>query len=101
MCSGRVSPLWILRCFQQGADGVFVGGCHPGECHYREGNYYQRRRLWLLRSLLEYVGINPTRLRVAWISASESQKFATVVKDLVEEIRALGPLEKLRRRVEW
>lgn len=101
MCSGRVNPLWVLRCFQQGADGVFIGGCHPGECHYQEGNYYTRRRLILLRNLLEYVGINPKRLQVAWITASESQKFAKVVEKMVDEIRELGPLKKLRRRVEW
>lgn len=101
MCSGKVNPLWVLRCFQQGADGVFIGGCHPGECHYREGNYYNRRRLKLLRNLLEYVGINPKRLQAAWVSASEGQKFAKVVEDMVEEIRALGPMKKIKRRIEW
>jgi len=101
MCSGRVNPLWVLRCFQQGADGVFIGGCHPGECHYREGNYYNRRRLRLLRNLLEYVGINPKRLQATWVSASEGQKFTKVVGDVVREIRALGPMKKIKRRIEW
>ena len=101
MCSGKVNPLWVLRCFQQGADGVFIGGCHPGECHYQEGNYYNRRRLKLIRNLLEYIGINPKRLQAAWVSASEGQKFAKVVEDMVEEIRALGPMKKIKRRIEW
>ncbi len=101
MCSGKVNPLWVLRCFQQGADGVFIGGCHPGECHYQEGNYYNRRRLKLVRNLLEYIGINPKRLQAAWVSASEGQKFAKVVEDMVEEIRALGPMKKIKRRIEW
>lgn len=97
MCSGKVNPLWVLRCFQQGADGVFIGRCYPGECHYREGNYYNRRRLKLFRNLLEYVGIDPKRLQAAWISASEGGKFAKVVENMVEEIRALGPMKELRR----
>ena len=101
MCSGKVNPLWVLRCFQQGADGVFIGGCHPGECHYQEGNYYNRRRLKLIRNLLEYIGINPKRLQATWVSASEGQKFAKVVEDMVDEIRALGPMKKIKRRIEW
>lgn len=97
MCSGRVNPLWVLRCFQEGADGVFVGGCHPGDCHYREGNYLNRRRLKVLRSLLEYTGINPKRLQAAWVSAGEGAKFTKVVGKAVQEITALGPMEEFRR----
>ena len=99
MCSGSVNLLYILRAFQQGADGVLVSGCHPGDCHYLKGNLYARRRFAVLRSLLDYVGVDPRRFQVSWVSASEGDKFAKVVKDVVEELRRIGPQKRLTRRV--
>lgn len=90
-CSGRVNPLYILRAFQKGADGVLVAGCHPGDCHYSTGNYFTRRRFLVLKRLLEYVGYEPGRFRARWISGSEGPKFAKNTKTVVEDIKALGP----------
>ena len=98
MCSGSVNPLYILRALQQGADAVLISGCHPGDCHYLRGNLYARRRFAILRNLLEYVGIDPRRVQVSWVSASEGDKFSQVVKDVIEETKQLGPQTKLRRR---
>lgn len=95
-CSSRVSPEFVLRAFQQGADGVVVAGCHPGDCHYITGNYYTRRRLLVLRKLLEYLGVEPERFQAYWISASEGQRFSWVMNKVTEDIRALGPNRKLR-----
>lgn len=102
MCSGRVNPLYVLRAFQNGIDGVLVAGCHPGECHYQQGNLYAKRRLALTRKLLEFVGIEPERLFVAWVSASEGKKFADVADKMVNELKKLGPINKeFVRREEW
>ena len=98
-CSGRVDPLLIVKGFQQGADGVLVAGCHPGDCHYVEGNYYARRRFALLRPLLEYLGIEKERFRVEWVSASEGKKFSQVVSSLTEELINLG-LRRVMQNVE-
>ncbi len=95
-CSGRVNPRFILRAFQRGADGVLVSGCHPGDCHYSTGNYYARRRLVLLKRYLEYLGIDPRRFRTHWVSASEGQKFADIVREMTAEIKALGPGPKAK-----
>ena len=92
MCSGRVDPSFILRAFQLGADGVLVAGCHPGDCHYQEGNFKAQRRITLLRKMLPQFGIEPERLRLEWISAAEGEKFAKVSTEFAEEVRALGPL---------
>lgn len=97
MCSSRMNPLFVLRAFRDGADGVLVSGCHPGDCHYIEGNYYARRRFLLFRSMLAYAGIDPRRFQMSWVSASEGAKFAEVVSDMVEDVRAIGPQGKLRR----
>ena len=97
-CSGRVNPLFILRGLRQGVDGVLVSGCHPGDCHYLSGNYYARRKFTLLKNLLEYVGVQPGRVQFSWVSASEGNKFAQVVKEVTEEVRALGPNRKLVKR---
>lgn len=96
MCSGSVSPLYILTAFKKGADGVLVSGCHPGDCHYLEGNYYARRRITLLKNLLGYVGLEPERFQMSWVSASEGAKFAEIMTDFVEEIRPLGPQNKVK-----
>jgi F420-non-reducing hydrogenase iron-sulfur subunit len=92
MCSGRVDPQFVLDAFARGADGVLIGGCHPNDCHYQEGNYKTLRRVTLLRRLLEQMGIEPQRFRLEWISASEAERLRTVVNTMVEEVRALGPL---------
>ena len=93
MCSGRVDPAFILKAFQSGADGVLVCGCHPGECHYSEGNYKAARRIPLLKKMLTGLGIEDERVRLEWVSASEGDRFATVVKDMTEQIRKLGPFK--------
>jgi len=92
MCSGRVEPEFVLRAFSMGADGVLICGCHPGDCHYSTGNYKTWRRTYLLRKLLEQLGIEPERLKLRWISASEGELFAETVREMVEEIKKLGPL---------
>lgn len=91
MCSGRVDPIFILEALKKGADGVLVAGCHPGDCHYQSGNYKTNRRIKLLKKLLGELGIEPTRVRFEYISASEGQKFAQVVTDFVAELKKLGP----------
>ena len=93
MCSSRVNPLFILKAFQKGADGVLVAGCHPGECHYVTGNYHTKRRFAVMKSLLEYVGISPKRLRIEWVSASEGTKFAGIVDEMTRELKELGPIK--------
>ncbi|MCX6143902.1 MAG: hydrogenase iron-sulfur subunit [Ignavibacteriales bacterium] len=93
MCSGRVDPAFILKAFQLGADGVIVMGCHLGDCHYQEGNYKTVRRLPFLKRLIKDFGIDPRRLRLEWVSASEGDRFAKVVNEMTEEIRQLGPLK--------
>ena len=92
MCSGRVDPSFILRAFQLGADGILVLGCHPGDCHYQEGNFKALRRVLLLKRILREFGIDERRLRLEWISAAEGEKFAKVSTEFTEELRALGPL---------
>ena len=87
-CSGRINPLLVLKCFQEGADGVLVSGCHPGDCHFQEGNLYARRRMLVLRSMLSYFGIDERRFHMSWVSASEGKKWAATVRSLVEDVRA-------------
>ena len=92
MCSGRIDPAFILEAFKDGADGVLVAGCHlPSDCHYMSGNFKALRRINLLKRVLKDFGIEPERLRLEWISASEGDKFAAVVKSMVEEVKKLGP----------
>lgn len=92
----EVNPLFILRAFQRGADGVIMCGCHPGDCHYSTGNYYARRRMTLLLSMLDYLGVAGERFRVEWVSAAEGARFAQVMNDFAEHIAALGENVKLR-----
>ncbi len=94
MCSGRVDPQFVLEAFAQGADGVLIGGCHPNDCHYQEGNYKALRRYHLLRRMLEQMGVEPERFRLEWISASEGERLRQVVNEMVEQVRALGPFRK-------
>ena len=90
-CSGRVDPSFILKAFAEGADGVIVAGCHPGDCHYTSGNYKTMRRMPLLKRLLADFGIEEERVRLEWVSASEGKRFADIVDDMTERLRALGP----------
>lgn len=92
MCSGRVDPTFVVKALADGADGVLIAGCHPGDCHYQEGNYKALRRYRMLLRLLDHFGVERDRVRLEWVSASEGEKFSAVVKDLTERIRALGPL---------
>lgn len=90
MCSGRVSPGFILRAFENGADGVFVSGCHIGDCHYGFGNRRAEKQISRARRLIEMLGLESDRLRLEWISASEGDKFATSIREFVERIKQLG-----------
>ena len=101
MCSGRVNPVFIINALQNGIDGVLIGGCHPGECHYDTGNYLARRRITILKKLLEYIGIDPRRVQLTWVSASEGNKFADVINEFTADIKKIGPIKKIVRRNEW
>ena len=92
MCSGRIEPQFIIKAFKDGADGIFIGGCHPGDCHYVSGNYKTEKRVLLLKNLLAGLGIEPERLELNWVSASEGQIFADAVTAFTDRIRQLGPL---------
>lgn len=92
MCSGRLDPQFVLMALRQGADGVLIGGCHPGDCHYQQGNYNCLRRYELLRRLLEQMGVEPERVHLEWISASEGDRLRDATNEMVERIRRLGPL---------
>lgn len=92
-CSGRVDPMFVLKGFQKGFDGVMVLGCHPGDCHYAKGNYYARRRIALVKDLLKNLGIPEERFHFEWVSASEGNRFAELVEEFTEKIKALGPFE--------
>ena len=99
MCTGRVDPLFILKAFQDGADGVLVSGCHFGDCHYLEGNYKAAKRMFLLKSVLKNIGLDDKRLRMTFVSASEGAKWGMVMEDVVKTIKELGPspLKELAR----
>lgn len=92
-CSGRVDPTFVLQAFEHGADGVFIGGCHPGECHYGEGNYNTMKRVPILKKVLKQRGIDPERIKLEWISAAESNKFTQTVTEFTEKVKELGPLD--------
>ena len=94
MCSGRVDVQFVLKDFAKGADGVLIGGCHPGDCHYQEGNYKALRRYRLLRRLLRQMGIEDERLRLEWISAAEGDRVRVVIDEMVATLKRLGPLRK-------
>ncbi|EMS81427.1 hydrogenase iron-sulfur subunit [Desulfotignum phosphitoxidans] len=98
-CSGRVSVKMVLHAIRSGADGVWISGCHPGDCHYIEGNFYARRKFVLLKELLEYTGLEPGRLQFSWISSAEGVKFAEVAQQVIADIRALGPAGKLVKQL--
>jgi len=99
MCSSRVDPEHVLWAFREGADGVLIGGCHPGDCHYQDGNYKTQARVSLLNRLLDDLGIDRKMLRLEWISAAEGKKFATVMNDFTEELRAMEPAKIAAREM--
>jgi F420-non-reducing hydrogenase iron-sulfur subunit len=101
MCSGRIDPQFVLDAFAKGADGVLIGGCHPGDCHYIEGNYKALRRFRLLKRMLKDMGIPEERFRLEWISASEGDKVKATINNMVEQVRALGPLALPQQSKEW
>ena len=95
-CTGRIDPVFILRAFQKGADGVLVSGCHPGDCHYMAGNFHARRRFAAFRALLDFVGVDLNRLQFSWVSAAEGGKWVKVVTELTERVRDMGPMKEFR-----
>jgi len=101
MCSGRVDPQFIYDSFAKGADGVLIGGCHPGDCHYQEGNYKCLRRFQLLKRMIKDLGIHEDRMRLEWISASEGDRVRVVINDMVSKIKKLGPLSLPKHFAEW
>ncbi len=91
MCTGALDPIYVLRAFLEGADGILIAGCHPGDCHYLNGNYKARRRIAILKEILKELGLEEDRVWLRWISASEGQRFADTVKEMVEYLKAKGP----------
>ncbi len=98
-CTGRISPMFILKALQKGADGVLVSGCHPGDCHFTHGNYHARRRWTVFRALLEFTGIPLDRVKFSWISAAEGAKFAEFMNSVTEDIRKLGPFDQYKELI--
>jgi coenzyme F420-reducing hydrogenase delta subunit len=98
-CTGRIDALFILKALERGADGVIVSGCHPADCHYTSGNYHARRRFAVFRELASFMGIDSRRVVFSWVSASEGQKWAEVVNQTTEQVRALGPYDAFARLV--
>jgi F420-non-reducing hydrogenase iron-sulfur subunit len=96
MCTGRIDPQFVIKAFEEGADGVIILGCHPGDCHYKEGNYKTLRRYTLLKKMLSEFGIEEGRFKLDWVSASEGDKFVKVVSEMVSNVRKLGPLSLSR-----
>lgn len=94
MCTGRLDPTFVLKAFKEGADGVLVSGCHPGDCHYVDGNVKAMRRYPLIKDLLKQMGIEEERFRLVWVSASEGEKFAKIVEEMVAELKELGPIKE-------
>lgn len=96
-CSGRINPLFLVAALQNGADGVLVSGCHPGDCHYLSGNLVARRKFAVVKNMLEYIGIEPERVQFSWVSASEGGRFASLIAQVTEDVRRLGPQKKLAK----
>ena len=91
MCSGSVDPVYVIKPLLEGVDGVFIGGCHPGDCHYVSGNYKARRRITVLKAILKQLGFEEERIKIRWVSASEGQRFADTIKEMVADLKKLGP----------
>ncbi|NTW69245.1 MAG: hydrogenase iron-sulfur subunit [Chlorobiaceae bacterium] len=99
-CTGRISPMFILKALQKGADGILISGCHPGDCHFTHGNYHARRRWMVFRALLAFTGIPEERIKYSWISAAEGLKFADLINSITEDIRKLGPFDQYHKLIE-
>jgi F420-non-reducing hydrogenase iron-sulfur subunit len=97
-CSGRVDPLFILKCLQDGYDGVLVSGCHPGDCHYISGNFFARRKFAVLKTTLEFLGVESERIHFSWVSAGEGEKFSNVISRVIESVKKVGPADKLVKK---
>jgi F420-non-reducing hydrogenase iron-sulfur subunit len=95
-CTGRIDPLFVIKAFERGADGVIVSGCHPADCHYTAGNYHARRRFAVFHDLMGFVGVDPARITFSWVSASEGAKWRDVVNDAVSKVREIGPFTAYR-----
>lgn len=95
-CTGRIDPVFIIKAFESGADGVLVSGCHPGDCHYNTGNFHARRRWTFFKELLDFVGIDSTRLHFSWVSASEGRKWVDVINGVIDTVREQGPFIKYK-----
>ncbi len=93
-CTGRIDPIFLIKAFESGADGVLVSGCHPGDCHYNSGNFHARRRWMFFKELLEFVGIDEKRVHFSWVSASEGKKWVDIVDGVIETVRAEGPFNE-------
>ena len=91
MCTGRVDPTFVLETLRVGADGIIIAGCHPGDCHYQKGNYMMEKRFDYIKKAVKSIGIEPERVKLEWISASEGAKFAALVREMTEQIKRLGP----------
>ena len=98
-CSGRISPYYIVKSLQVGWDGLLISGCHPGDCHYLTGNLVARRRFAVLRDLLTFMGIEPERVNFSWVSAAEGERFAKIIKKVVERVRKVGPITKFVKKL--
>jgi len=99
-CTGRIDPMFIIKAFERGADGVIVSGCHPGDCHYSAGNYHARRRFAVFREIMSFIGIDQNRITFSWVSASEGRKWGDVVDETVDRVRQLGPFASYKNLVE-
>jgi F420-non-reducing hydrogenase iron-sulfur subunit len=99
-CTGRINPFYIVKALQEGADGILVSGCHPGECHYLTGNLIARRKFALLKSFLSYIGVEGDRALFTWVSASEGERFAKVIRQVTGAVQALGPAKRLVKKQE-
>lgn len=91
MCSGAVDPIFVMKALMEGVDGVLIGGCHPGDCHYLSGNFKARRRIIILKTIVESMGFEPQRINLRWISASEGKAFAGIISDMVKDLKKIGP----------
>jgi coenzyme F420-reducing hydrogenase delta subunit len=96
-CSSRVDPLFVMKAFERGADGIIISGCHPGDCHYSTGNYYARRRFAIFRELLDFMGVDERRLTMSWVSASQGGKWRDVVSEAITRVKEIGPFHRYRR----
>ena len=96
-CTGRIDPIFLIKAFENGADGVLVSGCHPGDCHYNSGNFHARRRWDFFYELLKYVGIDERRVQFSWVSASEGKKWVDIIDGVIDDVRAIGPFEDYQK----